>query len=109
MPALDRVFGDDLKCHGFPGLAARDVSAVAGAGRSSARNGAVTASAPQTRARPRYSVSSNGPMALTVMSYVIADNKATVFPTSSTHHAQRSPRRKAVMAITLPMKPNKTQ
>ena len=39
-----------------------------------------------------YAVSSNGPMALTVMSYVIADNKPTVFPTSSTHHAQRSPR-----------------
>jgi hypothetical protein len=39
----------------------------------------------------------------------IADNKVTVLPTSSTHHAHRSPRRKAVRAITELMKPNKTR
>src|SRR5207248_4648398 len=81
--------------------------AVAGSGRPPARNGAVTASAPQTRARPRYSVSSNGPMACTILSYVIADTNPIVLPTSSAHHAQRSPRRKAVTVMALPMSPNR--
>src|SRR5512135_2549706 len=76
--------------------------------RPPARKGAVTASAPQTMARPRYSVSSNGPIAFTALSYVIADTNATVLPTSSAHHAQRSPRRKAVTAMALVMSPNRT-
>ena len=59
------------------------------------------ASAPQTRARPRYSVISNGPMAFTILSYVIAETNATVLPASSAHQAQREPRRKAVTAIAL--------
>ena len=65
----------------------------------------MTASAPQTRARPRYSVSSNGPMAFTVQSYVIADTSAIVLPTSNAHHAQRSPRRKAVTAMATRQQP----
>src|SRR5204862_2527670 len=60
------------------------------------RNGTVTASAPQTSARPKYSVSSNGPIALTIRSYAMADPNAIVLPTSSAHHAHASPRRKAV-------------
>ena len=68
----------------------------------------MTASAPQTRARPRYSVSSNGPMAFTVQSNFMADASAIVLPTSSAHHAQRSPRRKAVTAMALAISPNTT-
>src|SRR5262249_38462805 len=79
---------------------------VVRADRSAVRKGAVPASAPQTSARPRYSVSSKGPMALTVLSYVIAATSALVLPASSVHHAQTSPRRNAVTAMTLPMRPN---
>src|SRR5688572_3155182 len=82
---------------------------VAPTGRSTSRKGAVTASAPRTSARPRYSVSSNGPMAFTIQSYLIADPRATVLPSSSAHHAQRSPRRNAVTAITLAKNPNSAQ
>src|SRR5262245_9046466 len=81
---------------------------VAGTVRTTPRNGTVRASAPQTIARPRYSVSSNGPMAFTVLSYVIAATNAPVLPTSSAHHAQRSPRRKLVTAMALHMSPNRT-
>ena len=81
---------------------------VAGTRRAAGRNGAVMASAPHTSARPRYSVSSNGPMAFTVLSYVIADTKATVLPASNTHHAQGSPRRNAVTAMAVPRSPNRT-
>src|SRR3954462_3560148 len=81
---------------------------VRGTGRAAARNGAVTASAPQTNARPRYSVSSNGPMAFTSLSYVIADTNAIVLPASNAHHAQFSPRRNAVTAMALPMRPKQT-
>ena len=59
----------------------------------------MTASAPQTIARPRYSVSSNGPMALTIQSYRMADTSAAVLPTRSAHQAQGSPRRKALTAM----------
>src|SRR5262249_27880341 len=73
------------------------------------RNGAVTASAPQTSARPRDSVSSKGPMASTILSIVIADTNAIVLPTSNAHHAQGSPRRNAVTAMALASSPNKKQ
>ena len=47
-------------------------------------------------AMPTYSDNSNGPMAFTVQSYVIAEPNAMVLPTSNAHHAHPSPRRKAV-------------
>ena len=87
-----------------PGIGTNDVecsrreTVVCDPLRAAARNGAVTASAPQTMARPRYSVSSNGPMAPTVQSYAIAETNAMVLPTSNAHHDQGSPRRKAVAA-----------
>ncbi len=71
------------------------------------RKGAVTASAVQTAARPMYSVSSNGPMAFTLQSYLIADTSAMVLPVSKAHQAQRSPRRKAVTVMALAISPNK--
>ena len=77
-------------------------------GHPAARNGAVTASAPQMRARPRYSVSSNGPMAFTILSYAIADTNASVLPASSAHHAQASPRRKAVTVMAIAISQNAT-
>ena len=68
----------------------------------------MTASAPHTEREPEVFRQLNGPMAFTVRSYVIAEPRATVLPTSSAHHAQRSPRRKAVAAMALPRRPNRT-
>ena len=56
-------------------------------------------------ARPRYSDSSNGPMAFTIQSYLMADTNAIVFPTSNAHHAQPSPRRNAVTAMATDIMP----
>ena len=61
----------------------------------------MTASAPKTRARPRYSDNSNGPMAFTIQSYLMAETNAIVLPASSAHQAQRSPRRNAVAVMRL--------
>src|SRR5215470_19286311 len=72
------------------------------------RAGAVTARLPYITARPRYSDHSNGPIAPTILSYVIAETNATVLPASSAHHAQRSPRRNAVAAIAIANRPKAT-
>src|SRR5436190_1332119 len=72
------------------------------------RKGAVKASATQVAARPTYSDISKGPIAFTIQSYRIAAPSAIVLPKSSAHHAQRSPRRKAVAAIPTPSSPNAT-
>jgi hypothetical protein len=65
----------------------------------------VTARLPYITARPRYSDHSNGPIAPTILSYVIAETNAMVLPASSAHHAQRSPRRNAVAAIATASRP----
>ena len=59
-------------------------------------------------ARPRYSESSKSPMAFTVRSYAMADMNAIVLPTSNVHHAQRSPRRKAVTVMAIAISPKTT-
>jgi hypothetical protein len=51
----------------------------------------VTARLAYITARPRYSDHSNGPIALTILSYVIAETKAVLLPTSSAHHAAWAP------------------
>ncbi len=46
-------------------------------------------------------------MAFTIQSYLMAATSAIVLP-SSAHHAQRSPRRKAVTTMAPVMSPNST-
>src|SRR5262245_30720767 len=98
--------------HLTPSLSPRTLAqpAVAAAGTSAPRrNGAVAASAPTTVTRPRYSVSSNGPMAFTVQSYLMADTSAMMLQASSVHHAHAAPRRNAVAAMAPPISPNTAQ
>ena len=87
----------------------RPYQAVRRTGLVAATKGAVTARAHRTNASPRYSVSSNGPMAFTIQSYRMADTSAMVLLASNVHQAQRSPRRKAVTAMRLPINPNTAQ
>src|SRR5512138_2694384 len=70
MSALRGASGDDLESHGSPSPKSRSETRQLDTATRRARtwNGAVMMSAPQTIARPRYSVSSNGPIAFTVLS-----------------------------------------
>src|SRR5262249_55355925 len=59
-------------------------------------------------ASPRYSETSNGPMAFTIQSYLIADARVMTLPASNAHQAHVSPRRNAVTAMALATIPNAT-